>query len=92
MASYNAWNKVPMTVNPIIDEVVIKQWGANGIFSSDATAVEQMVDSHKYFADQPTALAAAIKAGISQILSFRSTPRRPRAGCAQSQPPHRRRH
>ena len=70
MASYNAWNKVPMTVNPIIDEVVIKQWGANGIFSSDATAVEQMVDSHKYFKDQPTALAAAIKAGISQILSF----------------------
>ena len=70
MASYNAWNKVPMTVNPIIDEVVIKQWGANGIFSSDATAVEQMVTNHKYFADQPTALAAAIKAGISQVLSF----------------------
>ena len=70
MASYNAWNKVPMTVNPIIDEVVIKQWEANGIFSSDATAVEQMADNHKYFKDQPTALAAAIKAGISQIISF----------------------
>lgn len=70
MASYNAWNHVPMTVNPIIHDVVVKQWGADGILSSDATAVEQLVDGHKYLADQQTALAASIKAGVSQILTF----------------------
>ena len=70
MASYNAWNHVPMTINPIIHDVVVKQWGADGILSSDATAVEQLVDGHKYFTDQQTALAASIKAGFSQILTF----------------------
>jgi beta-glucosidase len=70
MASYNAWNHVPMTVNPVIKDVVVKQWGADGIISSDATAVEQLVTGHKYIADQPTALAETIKAGISQILTF----------------------
>lgn len=70
MASYNAWNHVPMTVNPVIRNVVVKEWGADGIISSDAAAVEQLVAGHKYFADQQTALAATIKAGISQILTF----------------------
>ncbi len=70
MASYNAWNHVPMTVNPVIQDVVIKQWGADGIFSSDATAVEQLASNQKYYPDQQTALAAAIKAGVGQILTF----------------------
>jgi beta-glucosidase len=70
MASYNAWNHVPMTVNPAIKNVAVKQWGADGIISSDATAVEQLVTGHKYVADQQTALADTIKAGISQILTF----------------------
>ncbi len=70
MASYNAWNHVPMTVNPVLRDIAVKQWGVDGILSSDATAVEQLVDNHKYFKDQQTALAAAIKAGIGQILTF----------------------
>jgi beta-glucosidase len=70
MASYNAWNHVPMTVNPVIKNVVVKQWGADGIVSSDATAVEQLVTGHKYVVDQETALADTVKAGISQILTF----------------------
>jgi beta-glucosidase len=70
MASYNAWNGIPMTVNPVLRNVAIRQWGADGIISSDATAVEQLVDNRKYFKDPQTALAAAIKAGINQILTF----------------------
>jgi beta-glucosidase len=70
MASYNAWNHVPMTVNPVIENVVVKKWGADGIISSDATAVEQLVTGHKYVADQLTALADTVKAGVSQILTF----------------------
>jgi beta-glucosidase len=70
MASYNAWNHVPMTLNPAIKDVAVKQWGADGIISSDETAVEQLVTGHKYVADQQTALADTIKAGISQILTL----------------------
>jgi hypothetical protein len=47
MASYNAWNHIPTTVNPVLRNVAIQQWGADGIISSDATAVEQLVDNHK---------------------------------------------
>ncbi len=42
MASYNAWNHVPMTVNSILRDIAVKQWGVDGILSADATAVEQL--------------------------------------------------
>lgn len=68
MASYNAWNHVPMTVNPILKNIAVKEWGVDGIISSDFTAVSLMVTNHKYFPTQDEAVAAAIKTGISQIL------------------------
>jgi beta-glucosidase len=70
MASYNAWNHVPMTVNPILQSLAVKQWGVDGIISSDALAVQLMVTQHKYIKTQNEATAAAIKAGINQILAF----------------------
>ncbi|MGD0360508.1 MAG: glycoside hydrolase family 3 C-terminal domain-containing protein [Bryobacteraceae bacterium] len=70
MASYNAWNHVPMTVNPILKSLAVKEWGADGIISSDALAVELMVNPRKYSKTQEQALADAIKAGISQVLAF----------------------
>ncbi|MGB7760203.1 MAG: glycoside hydrolase family 3 C-terminal domain-containing protein [Bryobacteraceae bacterium] len=70
MAAYNAWNGVPMTVNPILKSLAVKEWGADGIISSDATAVELMVNQHKHFTTQEEATAATIKAGIGQILAF----------------------
>ena len=44
MASYNAWNGVPMTANPIL-KVVIPEWGQNGIICTDAGALANMVPS-----------------------------------------------
>ena len=70
MASYNAWNRVPMTVNPILKSLAVKEWGADGIISSDAMAVELMVNPRHYYKTNEQALAAAIKAGIGQVLSF----------------------
>src|ERR1017187_3679422 len=35
MESYNAWNKIPMTTNPIV-KTLIKEWGVDGIISTDA--------------------------------------------------------
>jgi beta-glucosidase len=70
MASYNAWNDVPMTVNPILHSLAVKEWGADGIISSDALAVELMVNPRHYYKTQEQALAEAFKSGIGQVLAF----------------------
>ena len=70
MASYNAWNGVPMTVNPILKSLAVKEWGADGIISSDALAVELLVNPRHYYKTQEEALGQAIKAGIGQVLAF----------------------
>jgi beta-glucosidase len=68
MASYNAWNGVPMTVNPILKNIVAGEWGVNGIVSTDAGAVHNMVNKHKYFPDMTQAVAACLKNGVNQFL------------------------
>jgi beta-glucosidase len=68
MASYNAWNGVPMTVNPILKDIVAGEWGVNGIVSTDAGAVHNMVNKHRYFPDMQQALAACVKIGVNQFL------------------------
>ena len=70
MASYNAWNGVPMTVNPILKSLAVQKWHADGIISSDALAVELMVNPRQYYKSQEQALAEALKAGIGQVLTF----------------------
>ncbi len=68
MASYNAWNGVPMTVNPILKDIVAGEWGVNGIVSTDASAVHNMVNKHRYFPDMQQAVAACVKIGVNQFL------------------------
>jgi beta-glucosidase len=68
MAAYNAMNGIPMTAQPILKEITIKEWGVNGIVVTDAGALEGMVRGHKYFPDLPTAAAGAVKVGINQFL------------------------
>jgi beta-glucosidase len=68
MTSYNAWNKVPMTENPVLRDVVMKQWGFDGIICTDAGALTNMVKAHHVFQTLPEAAAAAIHAGINQFL------------------------
>jgi beta-glucosidase len=69
MSSYNAWNGIPMVANPVLRDVVAKEWGANYIISTDAGALQRAVDSHKYFKDAAEATAAAIKVGTNQLLA-----------------------
>jgi beta-glucosidase len=68
MASYNAWNGVPMTVNPILKDMVAGEWGVNGIVSTDAGAVRNMVTKHRYFPNMTQAVAACVKTGVNQFL------------------------
>ncbi len=68
MASYNAMNGVPMTVNPILENVTRKEWGQDGIICTDAGAMRNLVTSHKYSPDFDHAAASSVKAGIGQFL------------------------
>jgi beta-glucosidase len=68
MTSYNAWNKVPMTANPVLRDVVMKDWGFDGIICTDAGALTNMVKEHHAYQTMPEAAAAAIHAGINQFL------------------------
>ena len=68
MASYNAWNGVPMTANPVFRDVVMKDWGFDGILCTDAGALTNMVRAHHAYKTMPEAAAAAIHAGINQFL------------------------
>lgn len=68
MTSYNAWNGIPMTVNPVLRSVVMKQWHFNGIICTDAGAMTNMVTHFHYYQTLPEAAAGAIHAGVNQFL------------------------
>jgi beta-glucosidase len=68
MASYNAWNGTPMTVNPVLKNVMIKEWGNDGLICTDGGALGLLITSHKAFPDKEHGSAAAVKAGINHFL------------------------
>ena len=68
MTAYNAWNHIPMAAQPVLQDVVEKQWGFNGIVCTDAGALTNMVTEHHYYPDLEHAAAGAIHAGINQFL------------------------
>ena len=67
MAAYNAWNGTPMGVHPILNSLVIDQWGAL-VVSSDGGAIGNLVKLYKRYPDQKAAAVAGLKAGINQYL------------------------
>lgn len=69
MASYNAWNGLPMAVNPILKSIVINQWHAD-VVSSDGGAVAFLVTQHHAFETQQQAVVACLKAGTNQLLDY----------------------
>lgn len=70
MAAYNAWNGIPMTIHPVLKDVLAKEWGANGIISSDAGAMSHLINQHKSVKTNREGYAAAIKLGMNQFLTF----------------------
>jgi len=59
---------MPMTANPVLRDVVMRDWGFDGIICTDAGALTNMVKAHHVFETMPEAAAAAIHAGINQFL------------------------
>ncbi len=70
MASYNAWNGVPLTVHPLLKDLTVKEWGVDGIICTDAGSLGNLVRQHKSHPDMAQAAAASIKAGINMFLAI----------------------
>lgn len=68
MASYNAYNGIPMTVHPVLKNVTINEWGNDGIICTDGGALALLFNAHKYYPTMAEAAASCIKAGIGQFL------------------------
>jgi beta-glucosidase len=73
MTAYNSWNGIPMIVNPVLKNVVVKEWGQNGIIITDGGAFTKLVTAHNYTTNYDVAAAAAIKAGITMFLDTYQT-------------------
>jgi beta-glucosidase len=68
MAAYNAINGTPCHVHPMLREIVMKEWGLNGIITTDGGGLTNLVKEHKAFPGMAEASAACIKAGINLFL------------------------
>jgi len=68
MAAYNNYNGIPCTVNPVLRNVTMNDWGLRGIISTDGGAFKQLLTTHAYYPSLPVAAAGCIKAGITMFL------------------------
>jgi beta-glucosidase len=68
MAAYNACNGVPMTIQPVLRDVAVREWGNDGIICTDAGAMTNLVTQFKLEPDLEHAAADSVKAGINQFL------------------------
>ncbi len=68
MTAYNAWNSIPMAVQPVLKSVVMKEWGFDGIICSDGGAITMLMTKHHYYKTLPEATAGAIHAGVNTFI------------------------
>ncbi len=68
MTSYNQWNHIPCTVQPVIKEVAVKQWGVDGVICTDGGASANLTGRQHYYTNALQAAAGQILAGINQFL------------------------
>lgn len=68
MAAYNSWNGTPMMINPVLKNVMIREWGNDGLICTDGGALGLLITAHKSFPDKEHGAAAAVKAGINHFL------------------------
>ena len=68
MCAYNKYNGVPCSTNDFIHEILIGEWGMDGMILNDGGALAQLVKPHNYVETMEEAVQASIKAGISRFL------------------------
>lgn len=70
MASYNSWNGIPMTINPVLKNVTRDEWGNNGIICTDGGALKLLINAHHAFPTLTEGAAAVVKASVGQFLDI----------------------
>jgi beta-glucosidase len=84
MTAYNAWNGIPMAVNPVLKSVVMKEWGFDGIICTDGGALSFLMTQHHYYKTLPEAAAGAIHAGVNEFIdNYKATTQATRDAVAQ---------
>ena len=73
MTSYNEWNHVPCTVQPVIKNVAVNEWGVDGIICTDGGAAANLTNKQHFYTNTAEAAAGMVKAGINQFLDNVST-------------------
>jgi len=68
MAAYNKYNGIPCTVNPVLRNVTMNDWGLRGIISTDGGGFKQLLTTHAYYPSLAVAAAECLKAGITMFL------------------------
>lgn len=68
MTSYNMVNGIPATVNPVIEDVTVKQWGVDGVICTDAGGFVNLTMSQHYYENTTQSGAGTVNAGINQYL------------------------
>jgi len=70
MTSYNEWNNVPCTVQPVIRSVAINEWGVDGVICTDGGAAANLTNPNRqnYYPNETQAAVSEVKAGINQFL------------------------
>lgn len=68
MAAYNKYNGIPCTVNPVLRNVTMKDWGLRGIICTDGGAFRQLLTTHAYYSSLAVAAAECLRAGITMFL------------------------
>ena len=68
MTAYNGWNGIPMMIHPVLKDVMIKEWGNDGLICTDGGALGLLISAHQSFPDKEHGAAAAVKAGINHFL------------------------
>jgi beta-glucosidase len=57
-----------MMIHPVLKDVMVKEWGNDGLICTDGGALGLLVTDHKSFPDKEHGAAAAVKAGINRFL------------------------
>lgn len=70
MAAYNSWNGTPMMIHPVLKNVMVGEWGNDGIICTDGGALGLLITAHKSFPDREHGSAAAVKAGVNRFLDI----------------------
>ncbi len=69
MTSYNAVNGAPSVVSPLIQSVVVKEWGFDGMVCTDAGAMQSAYSRFHFFPTLEDAAAGTVKAGTAVVLA-----------------------